>query len=175
MQQALSCVTRSAIQVSPGGYEESRPDSPPHALLLNRGKPVDLQGASRAQLHVQMEYAVVRSEDADRGRYKVSTRAYRYHVLTQDGTEALLFHWHPGGNSTQKRPHVHLGNSLLGRDAVISRKAHVPTGRVALESVIRFLVDEYQVVPLREDHEQILEACLLRFERWRTWSLTPPQ
>ncbi len=46
----------------------------------------------------------------------------------------------------------------------------MPTGRVAHEHVIRFLLDAYEVVALWDDHERVLEECLARFERRRTWS-----
>lgn len=129
-----------------------------------------LRGAQRVQLDVQMEYVVVATDDPDRGPYKVSTRGYRYHILTADGTESFLYHWHPSGRSLHTRPHAHIGNALLVPDAVITRKEHVPTGRVALEHVIQFLLQAYEVVPSRQDYERVLEDSLARFERWRTWS-----
>lgn len=79
----------------------------------------------------------------------MSTRGYRYHILTADGTESFLCHWHPSGRSLHTRPHAHIGDALLVPDAVITRKEHVPTGRVALEHVIQFLLQAYEVVPLR--------------------------
>ncbi|MCU1693630.1 MAG: hypothetical protein JWM64_2721 [Frankiales bacterium] len=169
LQRALSCVTDSVLVVSPGGYQLNE-DGPPHGVLLNRGDAVRLPGANKPCLHVSLHYQVVRVDDADRGPFKVRTRAYRYHVLTDDGTESMLFHWHPDGKSTFARPHLHVGGALLQRDAVISRKAHVPSGRVALEMVIGMLIREYAVVPRRADHEAVLDECLTRFERWRTWS-----
>lgn len=170
LQRSLSCITTSTLAVSPAAMR--RPRRAPHLTdcCSNRGQPVALRGAQRVQLDVQMEYVVVATDDPDRGPYKVSTRGYRYHILTADGTESFLYHWHPSGRSPHTRPHAHIGNALLVPDAVITRKEHVPTGRVALEHVIQFLLQAYEVVPSRQDYERILEDSLARFERWRTWS-----
>ncbi len=170
LQRTLSCITRSTLLVSPRGREESSPEGPNHAIVLNKGEPVPLRGAERLQLEVQLEYAVVRTPDPERGPFKVSTRAYRYHILTADGTESFLYHWHPDGKSSYVRPHAHLGRALLLPSAVISHKQHVPTGRIALEHVVQLLLDGYDVVPLRDDASAVLEDTVQRFERWRTWS-----
>jgi hypothetical protein len=54
---------------------------------------------------------------------------------------------------------------------VLSYKAHHPTGRVSLESVLRTCITKYGDAPLRADWEKTLTA--LRegdFETWRSWS-----
>jgi hypothetical protein len=168
LQRAISCVTRSQLRVSQGGYAPSVTGQP-HGLLLNGGRPVALSGPERPQLFVSLGYDVVHVDDPERGPWKVSTRSYRYHILTNDGTESVLYHWHPDGKSHVTRPHMHIGNSLLSRDAVITRKAHMPSGRIALELVVWLLLDEYGVPPLRDDAHGVLDECLDRFERYRTW------
>ncbi len=170
LRQALSCVTAQQPYLSPGGYQANTTGHP-HGLLLGKGEPLSLRALDGQVFGLSggISYDVIETPDPDRGPWKVRTRAYRYHVLAADGTESMLFHWHPDGASTADSPHLHLGNAELRPDAVISRKAHIPTGRVALEEVIGLLLREYQVVPRRDDADKVLGECLQRFRRWRTW------
>lgn len=93
-----------------------------------------------------------------------------YHVVTDDLTEVIAFHWHPNSHGGQQGPHLHVGSSQLTKGAVVSRRTHVPTGRVALESVLDLLISDFGVVPLRSDWEKTLAASFARFRQWRTWS-----
>lgn len=164
----MSCVTDAVFSVSHAGYtaESERP----HGLLLNRGEPVLLKGPGKYHVQVSLEYDVVKLDgDPERGPFKVRTRAYRHHILTEDLTESILFHWHPDSSSTYHRPHMHLGTSQLSKAAVLTRKTHIPTGRIAVEHVLQLLLDDFNVVPRRDDAATILDDCLSRFERWRTW------
>lgn len=95
---------------------------------------------------------------------------YMYHVVTDDMTEVILFHWHPDGRSAQHAPHLHVGSSQLTPASVVSRKTHVPTGRVAVEAVLELLIRDFGVVPLRTDWEASFAESRQRFEQWRTWS-----
>jgi hypothetical protein len=49
-----------------------------------------------------------------------------------------------------------------GRDSV--------TDRVALEALVRFLVDDLDVVPLRDDWREIVERGEEAFHQTRTWA-----
>jgi hypothetical protein len=129
-----------------------------------------LRGGNRLHLSVAIQYEVVRIDDRERGPWKISTRKYMYHVVTDDMTEVILFHWHPDGRSTQQAPHLHVGSSQLTPASVVSRRTHVPTGRVALEAVLELLIRDFGVVPLRTDWEASLAESRRRFEQWRTWS-----
>jgi hypothetical protein len=121
-------------------------------------------------LFAAVQYEVVQTDDRDRGPWKVSTRKYMYHVVTDDMTEVILFHWHLDGKSSQQGPHLHVGGSQLMSNAVVSHKTHVPTGRVSLESVVELLMRESGVLPIRSDWEQVLDDSAARFQAWRTWS-----
>ena len=129
-----------------------------------------LRGENRLHLSVAIQYEIVQSPDPDRGPWKVSTRKYMYHVVADDMTEVILFHWHPDGKSTEKGPHLHVGSSQLTPNAVVSSRAHVPTGRVSLESVIELLIQDFGVVPLRADWRETLATSRTQFHQWRTWS-----
>ncbi len=113
--------------------------------MLNRNQPVPLNGP-----------------------WKTTTRAYQYHVTKMDGSEIILFHWHPASTVTQ--PHLHLGRSTLDPDGVLSRTSHVPTGRISLEQVIGLLINDLDVVPRRTDCQEILASGLADFRQWSTWT-----
>jgi len=53
---------------------------------------------------------------------------------------------------------------------VLSQKAHYPTGRVSLESVIRACITEYRATPLRDDWDKTLALREGDFQLYRTWS-----
>lgn len=177
LQLAASCVTTAIFRVSPDGYSAGEG----HALLLNKGEPVPLSvvpepgrevAPERLLLSAQLEYDVVRleGEDASPGaKWKVRTRAYRYHLMTDDYCEVLLWHWHPNGNSPFLDPHLHVGGTQMRSDAVISRARHHPTGRIAFEQVLLQLLAEFSVVHMRDDWEAQLNDTLARFAKWRTW------
>lgn len=128
-----------------------------------------LRGANRLHLSVAMEYEQVRTDDPARGPWKVSTRQYRYHVVHDAMDEIILFHWLPLGRCSTKAPHMHLGQSQLTRDAVMTRKQHLPTGRLSLETVIETLITEFNVVPVRRDWQEVLDKGREDFRTWRTW------
>src|SRR5262249_51662350 len=133
-------------------------DEPHVAVLSSRLARVD----RRPDLHldVTQQYRVVEAE-GERGPWKVTIVEYDYSILNEDFSEFLVYHWHPDSSSPEKRPHLHIGGE--------SGKAHVPTGRVALEDVLRFCIRDLEVQPLREDWSDILDATQGAFETWRTW------
>ncbi len=151
-------------------HDSGKPGAVRAFMAPTRGEFAPLRGAPRLHLSVQMEYELIQTDDPQRGPWKVSTSRYRYHVLSDDMTEVILFHWLPGGKCSTEDPHLHVGHSQLTSGAVLTRKTHVPTGRVSLESVIRLLITEFGVIPLRTDWSELLAECEARFQQFRTWS-----
>lgn len=154
-------IVRSPKSSEPGGIR---------SLILPKSDFVRLRGPSRLHLSFAMEYEIVETDDKDRGPWKVSTRQYRYHVVNDARDEILLWHWLPLGLCTTEQPHMHIGQSQLTRDAVLSRKLHIVTGRLAIETVIQTLISELNVFPARENYQEILDEGRANFERWQTWS-----
>lgn len=66
-------------------------------------------------------------------------------------------------------PHMHIGFGLRGHDLPIDNKAHIPSGRVALEDVVLFAIRELKVKPLRENWEEIIGRARERFFEHRSW------
>ncbi|HEV2786686.1 MAG TPA: hypothetical protein VGV67_09885 [Solirubrobacteraceae bacterium] len=163
MQLAISCVSPSVLQVA-GGYA---PSAQPHALVLGDGDFQPLRGESKLSLSVGQQYRIVEADDA-RGPWKVQTVAYAY-VLQADDQELIAFHWNPTGAGSVTRPHLHLGPAAGCAYPALAR-AHVPTGRIALEDVLRLAIEEFGVEPLRDDWSELLETTQSGYEEWRTWS-----
>jgi hypothetical protein len=162
LQQAIDCLTPTVLNVS-GGYHVA--DSP-HALTLGNGDPVPLAGEHNLSLSVMQQYVLTESGGA-RGPWKVHTAAYLYE-LRRDDAELLVYHWHPSGVSPQTRPHLHIGPAAELAFKPL-QSAHVPTGRIALEEVLRMAIVELGAQPRRKDWDQILERTQTGYEDWRTW------
>lgn len=155
-------MTQAVIQVA-GGY---RPAPRPHVLLFARGDPVRLKGKARITLTVLQQYRLIEDVESGRGPWRVATAAYYYTLGIESGPEILGYHWHPF--SGVSLPHLHLSaGSGVSRDEL--QKAHLPTGRIALEQVVRLAIAEFGVEPLRSDWDEVLTEEQQRFEELRSW------
>jgi hypothetical protein len=146
------------------------PDKKPgdvEALALS-ADPLPLYSAriGAIQLLLGHQFRVVRD---GRMAWHVSTVAYRYHLLDATGQELIGWHWHPGIGTD--RPHLHVPADPVGR------RAHVPTGRVSIEAVLAFLLNELDVPPRRDhadDFADVLAAAERPFIRHRRWHARGP-
>ena len=87
--------------------------------------------------------------------WMVDVVGYYYAIHDSEEREILLYHWHPRSNSLVATPHLHLEQGAqVGRTEV--RGAHMPTGDVSLNAILRVLIEEMDVQPLRSDWESIL-------------------
>jgi hypothetical protein len=164
LQLALSCVTDA--QIATGGDYSTTTE---HAWVVAGGEPFPLPRARGASLRARLgqNYRIVRAE-GQRGPWKVMITAYHYTLEESDGREIISFQWHPTGPGALPYPHIHLGDAAdVGRDDL--EGAHVPTGRVALEQVLRFAIETFKVRPRRSDWRDVLFGTRRRFEQWRTW------
>ena len=112
-----------------------------------------LSGPSRLQLALRQYFVTVAS--AQGSTWQIEVSSYFYELLDSDGREILAYHWHPRGNSPVATPHLHLEQGAqVGRPEV--RDAHLPTGEVSLNAILRVLIDEMGVRPVRSDWDSIL-------------------
>ena len=148
LQRLVSCVTPSVVTA-----ELHQPFPVPHSATINDGEPVLLSGASRLQLAFRQSFVVEESEQGS--SWWVVVGSYSYEIHDADGRQVLLYHWHPRGNSPVVIPHLHLEQGVgVIREEV--RNAHLPTGEVSLNAVLRVLIEEMGVNPRRSDWESIL-------------------
>jgi len=164
LKDTLACIARAKFTLSRDGRSQR---GKTHALILNKDEPVKLKCNPVLMLRVGMHYEIVPNDREGQERWRISTRAYSYELQSSSGELVWSYHWHP--TSRMRLPHIHLGRTQLKEDAVLSYKAHHPTARVSLESIVRACITEYGVQPLREDWEQVLTLRESQFEAWRRW------
>ncbi len=140
-----------------------------HSLTLANG-PI-LLNDDGVQLEIGLQYTIVRTEQPGAGPYKVSTRAYNYALLDINGETLIAHHWHPYGASSHQLPHFHIHTPA---GAGMTHKQHHPSGRVSLEQVIRFCIEELRAEPLRDNWNEILAFNEGRFKLYRSWSDATP-
>jgi len=161
LQLAVSCICKAVFTYLP-------PEDPSllYTLLLANGEKVKLPGPDRYTMTVLLNYTFAEVA-GERGPWKVSTKAYFYTIEDREEREVISFQWHPGTEATMF-PHIHLGHAAQVRHGQL-QKAHIPTGRVALEDVLLFAIRELKVTPRKVDWQQIIMDTRDTFIKWRTW------
>jgi hypothetical protein len=99
--------------------------------------------------------------------WRMSTQQYIYNVADVEDAHQYLFawHWHP----PLGRPECHLHARAALVDGTNLDGKHLPSSRVTLEDVLRFLVSEWDVEPVSVDWAQILEETQRTHERYKSW------
>jgi len=154
-------------------FVDGKDEKAEHSLSFPGGEPATLGKDKRYTLNIRQMYRVVKRED-ERGPWKVQTTGYFYALTGEDGATILEYHWHPAGSSPVVVPHLHLekGAGNLRDDL---HRAHIPTGRIAIEDAIRLAIEAFEVEPLRDDWDAVLKSSQDSFERWRTWGGSGPR
>jgi hypothetical protein len=154
----LSCVTKDLIVAS-------KPDANQLRVLSTKdGEPFKLKGTPLTYLLVVIRYKITEAT-GERGPFKASTVAYNYTVYSRNKAEMLAFHWHP--NLGPRYPHLHLyqGSGIAARLI----KKHIPTDRISLEEVLRFLIEELGIEPLTDKWDEVLTSTYEKYKKYRTW------
>jgi hypothetical protein len=130
-------------------------------------------------------YRIIRP--AAGGRWKVQTAAYYYAFDDADGHEILAYHWHPSEGGV-RFAHLHIGSGAVDAAVLLAAQrspqhnalrpdvaaAHLPTGRVALEDIVRLAIEQFHVPPRRKAWDETLRTSRSAFEAARTWHDYPP-
>ncbi|MTA11176.1 MAG: hypothetical protein F2534_01085 [Actinobacteria bacterium] len=101
--------------------------------------------------------------DEQLGVWRVTTLRYDYE-MSQAGRLRFGWHWHPySRKSTVKWPHMHLpeGTPFANK--------HLPSGRIALEEILLFALDQLKVEPAHANAEQVLTDVMQRHKLHRAW------
>lgn len=155
LQLSVSCVSHAVIQ---HGGREYEPNAGPYALVV--GGECRLRRDPSLTLDIRMQYKIVEAL-GDRGLYKVTITAYMYIVDDHRGHEVFSYHWQPDAPEV-KFPHLHVEHPAF-------KRAHFPTGRISLEEVLRLLITDFGVQPLKSDWNRILTKTHQKFATYRTW------
>jgi hypothetical protein len=121
------------------------------------------------KLELHHRFDVVRDR-TERGPWVGRTAEYIYELTDERDDLIAAWHWHPESvrrGDEMVWPHLH---AYGDRDTLTLHKLHLPTGRVSLESVVRFLIHDLEVIPRRPDWERVLEQHEQAFRQERTWS-----
>jgi hypothetical protein len=140
--------------------------------LTGAPAPTRLKRDGRAPVYLSATqgYSLVPDSRFAPGEWKASTRGYVYTVFVEENrqpVQAVGWHWHPGsGKSDEPHMHIYRPGDMAGEPL---NRLHFPAERVAFESVVKFLIDELGVEPLRDDWREHIDAALKRFVAFRTW------
>jgi hypothetical protein len=118
------------------------------------------------QLTLTHSYYVV-PEQGRRGPWRVRTAGWIYKIADAEGSLVLAFHWHPERSGRATWPHLHAHGSHRSFDL---DRLHSPTGRVSIEAVVRFLIEDLNVITRKDDWRAILDAHERQFWELRTWA-----
>jgi len=156
--QTLHCVTRSIIGFGQG----VSPVGNVGTLNFLPDANASLYG-TRWSLFFSHRYECV--QDSKDQLWRARTRGYFYTVSDcQDGSprEIFSYQWHP--DSKVVIPHVHFkeGEPMI-------TKAHLPAGRVSVESLVECLIEDFGVRPIDTNWKATITRNRKIFERQRTW------
>jgi hypothetical protein len=157
VQQSLSCVTLARFNAE--GY---RPIDVPYGADVNDGEAVPLRGDVSIGLVVALRYRVAQ-DDGLYGGWGIRVTEYYYALTGEADAEIIAYHWHPTSRSPVTWPHLHLGPAL-GQLSGQAARAHVPTGPIALQDVIRLAITDFGAVPRRADSAALLQRTRRVYE-----------
>lgn len=130
--------------------------------------PVDLLGSPYSLFLLQRVKVI--PHPRIEGEWKVKTLGYEYAIeLTKEKKEVIAFHWNSSVDNGL-RAHIHVG--LTGKGQSLSNKHHIPSGRVSVENVVKFLIEELRVPPAkayRGTWNDLIEKALQKFNAFRSW------
>lgn len=150
-QSTAACVCNAVFN-----YPAAQPVDTTRSLVLARGADVPI--GRGLYLYAAHHYTVVEQEE----RFAVRTGGYIYSVNSDErGGELYGWHWHPESSSWCAWPHLHAPTTLGD---------HLPTGRVAFEQVVRWLIHEAGLLPLRPDAAEILDQNEADWRDRRSWA-----
>jgi hypothetical protein len=100
--------------------------------------------------------------------HKVTTLAYRYAFEDSEHNELVLYDWHP--SSRVQIPHLHI--PCAGDVRPEFCKCHIPTGRIAFEDFLLFLIEEFKIQAV-DNYKTILCENRQKFRDHCSWYWEP--
>lgn len=160
LTRSLSCVANAAWYVGPqtkSGKQVALIASSPLCLERKNGTHLFLEGTQTFHFIPHPDYP---------GDLKVKTDSYAFTLSLHENfeSELLSFQWHPESKITT--PHVHA--ALEGEPGF--HKAHIPTRRILLEDVLWLAIEDFGVVPIRDDWQPILKDAISRVQEFGSWT-----
>jgi len=155
LQLSLSCITDAVLNYRSYSNKDY-PSQEPLPLTINNGYSVPLLVDDDLFLSFRMFYRVD-FDSTGCGSWEAAVAAYSYLLNDRDHQEILSYHWHPDTPNSVGFPHMHLGAGTgMARRELF--RAHLPTGRITLEDMVRLTIIEFGVQPYRDDWREVLAA-----------------
>jgi len=110
-------------------------------------------------------------------KWRLRTIQYAYRIQagpTFDADWFLRFEYKSRevASSQHPRHHLHLpGTMKIGNSSIDLAHAHIPTGWVTIEELVRFLIDSLKVRPKRDDWDTFLQESEEKFREWTDRSI----
>lgn len=170
MQAAVGCVTH-------GRFVGRLPHQPqlnrPYDLTINNGDPVSLRSDPKLAFSAGQKFRIVENDDRESGPFQATTIEYWYEFSVTNGPKLLTWHWTPETVEAGQRryPHLHVESGIIDPHGPFVPdtlgKTHIPTGRVSIEAVVRFAIEELGAQPVRHDRDEVLAEGYASFVRMR--------
>jgi hypothetical protein len=145
----LRCITDVGFAA-----EGRRPGGPYAAFFLGRTARLRRRhGLDPLSFRVALDYTIDASTDRV-GWWDTTIVGWVFEVHSSADRPIVDFHWHPRNSGRVTYPHLHAYGS---NDAVDLHKLHPPTGPVTASSVVRFLIDDLDVLPRRPNWQAVLD------------------
>lgn len=102
--------------------------------------------------------------------WRIRTTSYSYWLYGGEGHELVVYQWAPASPSPVRTPHLHVGRSLAHARLPEPFRGHVqrlvdthlPTGFIPFSSILHAVMNDFGLIPLREDRgdvERLLNAA----------------
>lgn len=169
LEAALHCVTQAKTTHSGWAINTD------HSISFQHFPEITLRrSANRSPLRLKISIGYrITPMPVSESEYHLTISYYAYSISAINGREIVVFHWHPGGVGIDW-PHLHVGSLLVDSSQHdIGRRfsrLHLPTSRVSIEQVVRALITQFDVTPIRSDWQTILDEGDLMFRQARTWA-----
>lgn len=167
MQLSVNCLDPTAVwRTGPAPGYDRLPGSAETLILANA--PVRIRprkGPDALYFAPSQVIEIVEDESVERREYRVHTLGYIYTLTFDEQLKRPFLEWHYHPYAGREDTHVHF---MKGGDHPAS-KLHVPTGRTSFESIIRFIITEFDVEDPHDGWEEILADCEQRFARHKRW------
>lgn len=127
------------------------------AFFVALGMPESTRLRTGTSLHLGIrivERVALTQLVSGRRDWSANRSGYRYELHGDTGQEILAFHLHPDGTGFGE-PHLHI-SSGAGNLRPEFHRAHLPTGEIALEAFLAFVIRDFGVRPLRADYAAVL-------------------
>lgn len=167
IQLIVSCVSNVVFTVKPLSAER-------HLLVCSSAGgffAVKRQDGSRLQIDINQEIET----PTEANEFRVSTKYYLYSIADENTDDLVGFHYHPElTDDPILYPHIHAYAKEDSRYKTLNlHRRHIPSGRVPLEDVIRWIIDELKVVPARQDWDDVLKRARETFKANHSWTIKP--